>query len=58
MTTARAQARGSGALALHASEDGRLLYETLGYMPTNEMPIDFHAIARGEWPAPMTGETR
>ena len=29
--------RNLGALALHASEDGRPLYETLGYEPTNEM---------------------
>lgn len=47
-----AQQRGLGALALHASEDGRPLYETLGYLPTTEMRIDFLAIARGEWPAP------
>jgi GNAT superfamily N-acetyltransferase len=47
-----AQERGLGALALHASEEGRPLYETLGYLPTNEMRIDFLAIARGEWPAP------
>ena len=46
-----AKSRGLGALALHASEDGRPLYETLGYLPTNEMRIDFLAIARGEWPA-------
>lgn len=44
--------RGLGALALHASEDGRPLYEALGYLPTNEMRIDFLASARGEWPAP------
>ena len=43
--------RGLGALALHASEEGRPLYETLGYLPTNEMRIDFLAIARGDWPA-------
>jgi GNAT superfamily N-acetyltransferase len=48
-----AHARGLGALALHASEDGRPLYEALGYLPTNEMRIDFLAIARGEWPAPV-----
>jgi len=47
-----AHERGLGALALHASEDGRPLYEALGYLPTNEMRIDFLAIARGEWPAP------
>jgi GNAT superfamily N-acetyltransferase len=47
-----AQARGLGAVALHASEHGRPLYEALGYLPTNEMRIDFLAIARGEWPAP------
>ena len=47
-----ARERDLGALALHASEDGRPLYETLGYLPTNEMRIDFLAIARGEWPAP------
>ena len=41
-----AQARGLGALALHASEDGRPLYETLGYRPTNEMRLDFLAMAR------------
>ena len=41
-----------GAMALHASEHGRPLYEALGYMPTNEMRIDFLALARGEWPAP------
>lgn len=35
-------------LAVH---DGRPLYESLGYLPTNEMRIDFLAIARGEWPA-------
>lgn len=29
--------RGIGALALHASDDGRPLYEALGYEPTNEM---------------------
>jgi len=46
-----ARDRGLGALALHASDDGRPLYETLGYLPTNEMRIDFLAIARGEWPA-------
>jgi GNAT superfamily N-acetyltransferase len=51
-----AQARGLGALALHASEAGRPLYETLGYLPTNEMRIDFLAIARGEWPAPAPRE--
>ena len=38
--------RNLGALALHASEDGRPLYETLGYEPTNEMRIDFLARAR------------
>jgi GNAT superfamily N-acetyltransferase len=43
--------RGLGALALHASDDGQHLYETLGYLPTNEMRIDFLAIERGEWPA-------
>jgi GNAT superfamily N-acetyltransferase len=47
-----ARGRGLGALALHASEDGRPLYEALGYLPTNEMRIDFLAIERGEWPAP------
>lgn len=41
-----------GAMSLHASEHGRPLYEALGYMPTNEMRIDFLALARGEWPAP------
>jgi len=50
-----AHERGLGALALHASDDGRPLYETLGYLPTNEMRIDFLAIARGEWPAPALG---
>lgn len=34
-----ARERGLGALALHASEDGRPLYETLGYVPTNEMRV-------------------
>ena len=43
--------RSLGALALHASDDGRPLYEALGYLPTNEMRLDFLAIARGEWPA-------
>jgi GNAT superfamily N-acetyltransferase len=46
--------RSLGALALHASDDGRPLYEALGYLPTNEMRIDFLAIARGEWPAPAS----
>ena len=35
--------RGLGALALHASDDGRPLYEALGYEPTNEMRIDLLA---------------
>ena len=34
-----ARDRNLGALALHASEDGRPLYEALGYEPTNEMRI-------------------
>lgn len=46
-----ARRRGLGALALHASADGQPLYETLGYLPTNEMRIDFLARERGEWPA-------
>jgi ribosomal protein S18 acetylase RimI-like enzyme len=28
-------------VALHASEDGRALYERLGFKPTNEMRLDF-----------------
>lgn len=40
-----AHERDLGALALHASEDGRPLYETLGYEPTNEMRIDLLARA-------------
>lgn len=28
-------------VALHASEDGRALYEQLGFKPTNEMRLDF-----------------
>ena len=47
-----ARVRELGAMALHASEHGRPLYEALGYVPTNEMRIDFLALARGEWPAP------
>ena len=34
-----ARDRNLGALALHASEAGRPLYETLGYEPTNEMRV-------------------
>lgn len=47
-----AQERGLGAIALHASDDGQPLYETLGYAPTNEMRLDLLALARGEAPAP------
>lgn len=47
-----AHERNLGALALHASDDGRPLYEALGYLPTNEMRIDFLAMSRGDWPAP------
>ena len=32
-----ARDRGLSAVALHASDDGRPLYETLGYEATNEM---------------------
>jgi hypothetical protein len=45
-----AEGRGLGALALHASEEGRPLYETLGYEPTNEMRVDFLAMARARDP--------
>jgi GNAT superfamily N-acetyltransferase len=38
-----ARARGLGAVALHASEDGQPLYEALGYRPTNEMRLDLLA---------------
>jgi GNAT superfamily N-acetyltransferase len=29
-------------VALHASDDGRALYERLGFRPTNEMRLDFN----------------
>ena len=48
-----AQERGLGAIALHASDDGQPLYETLGYVPTNEMRLDLLALARSERPAPQ-----
>jgi len=32
-----ARAQGIGRLVLHASKDGRALYERLGFAPTNEM---------------------
>ena len=32
---------GFSSVALHASEDGRALYERLGFRPTNEMRLDF-----------------
>lgn len=32
-------------VALHASEDGRALYERLGFRPTNEMRLDFETSA-------------
>ena len=33
-------ARGIGRIVLHASDDGRRLYERLGFIPTNEMPLN------------------
>jgi len=30
---------GFGYVSLHASKDGRLLYETMGFQPTNEMRL-------------------
>lgn len=35
------QRNGFCSVALHASEDGRALYERLGFKPTNEMRLDF-----------------
>lgn len=35
------RANGIRAVILHASEDGRLLYERLGFRPTNEMRLTF-----------------
>ncbi|MGE5814205.1 MAG: N-acetyltransferase family protein, partial [Acidobacteriota bacterium] len=32
--------RGIGRIVLHASDDGRRLYERLGFVPTNEMRLD------------------
>ena len=32
---------GFSSVALHASEEGRALYERLGFKPTNEMGLDF-----------------
>ena len=39
--------RGDGfcSVALHASEEGRALYESLGFKPTNEMRLDFESSA-------------
>ncbi len=31
--------QGFGSVSLHASEAGRLLYETMGFEPTNEMRL-------------------
>jgi GNAT superfamily N-acetyltransferase len=33
------RAEGFGYVSLHASKEGRLLYETIGFQPTNEMRI-------------------
>jgi ribosomal protein S18 acetylase RimI-like enzyme len=41
---------GFSSVALHASEDGRGLYERLGFKPTNEMRLDF------DMPAAPTGD--
>jgi ribosomal protein S18 acetylase RimI-like enzyme len=38
---------GFRSVALHASEDGRALYERLGFKPTNEMRLDFDLSAVG-----------
>ena len=35
--------QGLGSVYLHASEDGRPLYEALGFTPTNEMQLDLRA---------------
>jgi hypothetical protein len=32
---------GLGSLYLHASDEGRPLYRSLGFVPTNEMRLDF-----------------
>ena len=36
-------------VALHASDDGRTLYERLGFKPTNEMRLDFEVPATSAW---------
>jgi GNAT superfamily N-acetyltransferase len=36
---------GFRSVALHASEEGRALYERLGFKPTNEMSLDFDVSA-------------
>ena len=33
------RAQGYGAVSLHAAEEGRPLYESLGFLPTNEMRL-------------------
>ncbi|MCU1233598.1 MAG: GCN5-related N-acetyltransferase [Candidatus Solibacter sp.] len=35
------RAEGFGSVALHASKDGRPLYEAMGFQPTNEMRLKF-----------------
>jgi GNAT superfamily N-acetyltransferase len=40
------RANGIQAVILHASEDGKKLYEDLGFKPTNEMRIQLEGIAR------------
>ena len=36
------RAHGLGRVSLHASQQGRPLYERLGFKPTNEMRLEFH----------------
>ena len=35
----RCRGEGFASVSLHASDDGRLLYEALGFQPTNEMRL-------------------
>lgn len=38
--------RGVGRIVLHASDEGRALYERLGFVPTNEMRLESFALGR------------